>query len=117
MGRAVSRLLLACVVSLTLPGLTGTPKRSHDPQPQPDANDARAPGCSAEQRRQTLRELQAEVFQAAPRTLDSLNAAVQRGGPLAGWRLSNGHVVLAGSGAEAVDNAAAKDPMPQLLLY
>jgi hypothetical protein len=64
-----------------------------------------------------MRALQAKVLGAAPRQVDSLAKAVEPGGPLAGWRLSHGLVVLAGAGAVAVDNPAAKDPMPQILLY
>jgi hypothetical protein len=78
---------------------------------------ARETGCTPEQRREALRALQTQVLQAAPRQLDSLEKAIQPGGPLAGWGLSHGHVVLATAGAVALDNLKAKDPMPQLLLY
>lgn len=57
------------------------------------------------------------MLQVVPRQLASLEEAIKPGGPLAGWRLSHGHVVLAGGGAVPVDNLRAQDPMPQLLLY
>jgi hypothetical protein len=57
------------------------------------------------------------VLEVAPRQLNALEKAVQPGGPLAGWRLSHGHVVIAGGGAVPLDNLEAQDPMPQLLLY
>jgi hypothetical protein len=43
--------------------------------------------------------LQMRVLEVAPRQLNALEKAVQPGGPLAGWRLSHGHVVIAGGGA------------------
>jgi hypothetical protein len=74
-------------------------------------------GCTPEQRHEVLRALQTHVLEVAPRQLDSLEKAVQPGGPLAGWRLSHGHVVIAGGGAVPLDHLAAQDPMPPLLLY
>jgi hypothetical protein len=78
---------------------------------------ARETGCSARQRDETLRALQREVLASAPREVASLAAATQPGGPLAGWRLSHGHVVLSTAGAVGVDNVRAAPPRPQLLLY
>ena len=46
-----------------------------------------------------------------------MDRAIQAGGPLAGWRLTHGHVVMAHSGAVPVGNLAAKEPLPQLLQY
>jgi hypothetical protein len=88
----------------------------------PASSAPRAPGdqtaaCTPDERHQALKTLQAQVTQAAPQRLDSLEQAVRPGGPLAGWRLSHGHVVLASAGAVAVDKVRTKDPMPQLLLY
>jgi hypothetical protein len=78
---------------------------------------ADATGCTPEERRDELRALQARVLATAPRDIDSLTEAIAPGGALAGWRLSHGLVVLEGAGAVAVDNLAAKEPMPPLLLY
>jgi hypothetical protein len=78
---------------------------------------ARGTGCTAQQRRAELRARQSEVLSVAPRQVDSLDRATQPGGPLEGWRLSHGLAVLDGSEAVAVDDLAAKDPMPPLLLY
>jgi hypothetical protein len=74
-------------------------------------------GCSPEQRREALKTMQEEVLRYVPAELSSLGEALQTGGPLAGWRLSHGYVVLAGAVAVAVDNIAAKGPVPPLLLY
>jgi hypothetical protein len=74
-------------------------------------------GCTPEQRRGVLRALQMQMLEVAPRQLDSLEKAVQPGGPLTGWRLSHGHVVIAGGGGVPLANLEAKDPMPPLLLY
>jgi hypothetical protein len=73
--------------------------------------------CSAEQRREALKTMQTEVLRSVPAELPSLGKALEPDGALAGWRLSHGYVVLATAGAVAVDNIAAKDPIPQLLLY
>jgi hypothetical protein len=83
-----------------------------------DAESGSAPvDCTPERRREALRALQSAVTSIAPREVDSLDEATQPGGPLAGWRLSHGLVVMDGAEAVAVDNLAAKDPMPPLLLY
>jgi hypothetical protein len=79
--------------------------------------DPERTGCSAEQRREALKTMQEEVLRSVPGLISSLGDALQPGGPLAGWRLSHGYVVLAGAGAVAVDNIEAKDPVPPLLLY
>ena len=87
------------------------------PEPFPPQVTAQHTGCTPEQRREVLRALQTQVLAVAPRQLDSLEHAVQPGGLLAGWRLSHGHVVIAGGGAVPLDHLKAKDPMPPLLLY
>jgi len=89
---------------------TGQPTAS---EPMP----VKPTGCTEQQRADTLREKQATVLQFAPRTLPSLDAATAEGGPLAGWRLSHGYVVLAGAGGVALDNVETQSPLPQLLLY
>jgi hypothetical protein len=60
--------------------------------------------------------MQAEVLALAPHRLDSLVKAIEPGGPLAGFILSHGHVVLA-HGAVPVGNIRATAPWPHLLLY
>jgi hypothetical protein len=72
--------------------------------------------CTTEQRRDALRRMQTEVFALVPHRLDSLAKAIEPGGPLAGFILSHGHVVLA-HGAVPVGNVRATDPWPHLLLY
>jgi len=72
--------------------------------------------CTTEQRRDALRSMQAEVLALAPHRLDSLVKAIEPGGPLAGFILSHGHVVLA-HGAVPVGNIRATAPWPHLLLY
>jgi hypothetical protein len=74
-------------------------------------------GCTAAQRSAVLRAMQAAVENAAPTRIDSLEKAVAPGGALPGWRLAHGYVVLSGAGAVGLDNLAAVDPMPPLLLY
>src|SRR2546421_10506768 len=54
--------------------------------------------CTTQQRRDALRSMQAEVLALAPQRLDSLVKAIEPGGPLAGWIMSHGHVVLAHGG-------------------
>jgi hypothetical protein len=79
---------------------------------------ARAAGdCTPEQRDAALRANQAAVLGVAPDTLASLTDAIGPGGPLAGWQLTHGLVVLAGAGAVAVYGSAARAPMPPVLLY
>jgi hypothetical protein len=92
---------------------------SAPPQPEssPPPVTAQQTGCTSEQHREVLRALQTQVLAGAPRHLESIEHAVQPGGPLAGWRLSRGHVVIAGGGAVPLDHLKAKDPMPPLLLY
>ena len=72
--------------------------------------------CTAQERRDALRSMQAEVLALAPPRLDSLVKAIAPGGPLAGWIMSHGHVVLA-HGAVPVGNIRATAPWPHLLLY
>lgn len=91
------------------PGAQSAP---HTPRLTPEQT-----GCSPEERRAALKEMQAEVLQAAPLELESLQRALRPRGPLAGWGLSHGYVVLAGAGAVVVDNLQARPPLPQLLLY
>lgn len=74
-------------------------------------------GCTAEERRSALRDMQAQVLDAVPEEVDSLKEATAADGPLAGWRLSHGLVVLSSAGAVAIDNIKTRDPVPQLLLY
>src|SRR5512145_2817094 len=72
--------------------------------------------CTTEQRRDALRRMQSEVLALAPHRLDSLLKAIEPGGPLAGWIMSHGHVVLA-HGAVPVGNIRATELWPHLLLY
>jgi hypothetical protein len=81
------------------------------------ANPSGTTNCGTQRRAEVLRSLQRQVLQSVPHQLDSLEDATKRGGRLEGWRLSHGHVVLAGAGAVAVDNTHMRPPMPQLLLY
>jgi hypothetical protein len=74
-------------------------------------------GCTREQRDETLRGWQSHVLDIAPRQIASLDRAIAQGGPLAGWRLSHGYAVVAGSGGVAIDNITAREPTPQVLLY
>jgi hypothetical protein len=80
----------------------------------PDGNTTGA--CTDEARGDSLRALQERVLAVVPRTLDSLEGAVDAGGPLDGFELSHGHVVLSGMGVTVVHIRAA-EPMPQLLIY
>jgi hypothetical protein len=93
-------------------GVSATQRSTFQPRVTPAET-----GCSLEERRAALREIQEQVLAAVPERLDSLEKAIQPGGPLAGWGLGHGYVVLAGSGAVGVDNIKAKEPVPQLLLY
>jgi hypothetical protein len=88
-------------------------------QPIPYAPTAlsAATGCSPAERQQALRDMQDEVLAAAPNELESFAAAIEPGGPLAGWRLSHGYAALATAGAVATDNLEAPPPLPPLLLY
>lgn len=72
--------------------------------------------CTTEQRREALRSMQSEVLKLAPLRLDSLVKAIATEGPLAGWILSHGHVVLSHGGVP-VGNIRATDPWPHLLVY
>jgi hypothetical protein len=87
------------------------PVHSHSSPP------ASLQSCTPEARLAALRALQEQVLQVVPRQVDSLEKAIQPGGPLAGWRLSHGLVVLSSAGAVAVDNITAKEPVPPVLLY
>jgi len=87
------------------------------PESSPPPVMAQPIGCTPEQRRTVLRALQAQVLAVAPRHLESIEHAVRPGGPLAGWRLSHGHAVIAGGGAVPLDYLEAQNPMPPLLLY
>jgi hypothetical protein len=113
--RQLPLYLVGLVVLIAFLGFGGT--ASPQPKSSPPQVTAQRTGCTSEQRREALRALQTQVLRVAPRQLDSLEKAVQPGEPLAGWRLSHGHVVLASAGAVAVDNPRAKAPMPPLLLY
>jgi hypothetical protein len=73
--------------------------------------------CTAGQREALLRSWQELVLKTFPREVDSLDTATRSGGPLEGWRLSHGHVVIAGGGAVPLDNPKMKAPMPQILMY
>lgn len=73
--------------------------------------------CTPEQRREALRAMQAEVLQSAPLELRSMQKALDAGGPLEGWRLSHGYVVLATAGAVAAYNLQPIPPRPPVLLY
>jgi hypothetical protein len=72
------------------------------PDPSPPRVTAQQTGCTHAQRREALGRLQTEVLQVAPRQVESLEMAVQPDGPLPGWQLSHGHVVLAEAGAVGV---------------
>jgi hypothetical protein len=74
-------------------------------------------GCSALDRRDALKAMQAEVLTAAPAHVESMKSVLAPSGALAGWRLSHGFVVLAAAGAIVIDNMEAKPPLPQLLIY
>lgn len=74
-------------------------------------------GCTPAQRNEVLRSWQSLVQRTFPREVQSLTDATRPGGPLQGWRLSHGHVVIAGGGAVPLDNANNKAPMPQILMY
>jgi hypothetical protein len=119
--RQTSRSLAALGVLLCSAAFAAPASARERPAPAHPSNlqgpGERETGCTPEQRREALRALQAEVLRLAPRAVDSLERAVQPGGPLAGWRLSHGLVVIDGGGAVPVDNLAAKDPLPPLLLY
>jgi len=73
--------------------------------------------CTAKQRNQMLRSLQTRVLAHLPQRVDALDRAVAPGGPLAGWMLSHGLVVLAGSGGVAVHKLDVTYPLPQVLIY
>jgi hypothetical protein len=81
------------------------------------AGDGAGSGCTESERRDALRAMQSAVLAAAPDRIPSMRQALAPGGPLAGWRLAHGYVVLAGAGAVGVDNLAAREPQPPLLLY
>lgn len=74
-------------------------------------------GCTRHQREEVLRAMQTEVLQAVPTELVSFADAREPGGPLKGWGLSHGYVVLDTAGAVATDNLRAAPPVPPLLLY
>lgn len=115
----LSGTFTVCLMGLLLPITTVVSTDIARPQPDvlPAGDAARRADCTPEQRRDSLRALQARVLRVAPTQLESLEEAVQPGGALAGWQLSHGLVVLASAGAVGVDNIEARDPMPQLLLY
>ena len=87
------------------------------PRPADEAVPVKPTGCRPDERSGMLRELQQAVFKLAPQRIASLDKAILPGGPLAGWRLSHGLVVLAGAGAVALDSMTTRYPQPQLLLY
>ena len=84
---------------------------------RPAGARAASPSCAPAQRREALREAQAEVTRAVPLELPSLDKATAEGGPLERWQLSHGHVVLAGAGGVAVHNLEVPAPLPQVLIY
>jgi hypothetical protein len=91
------------------------PPQSFTPDPTPERT-----GCTAEARRETLAAMQKQVLAAVPTKLESLKQALAPGGPLEGWNLSHGTVVLESAGAVAIDNVENRrpeDPRPPLLLY
>jgi hypothetical protein len=77
---------------------------------QTPSNPQETTGCGVPRRGEILRSLQKQVLQSVPLKLDSLEDATKRGGQLEGWRLSHGHVVLAGAGSVAVDNPNMRRP-------
>jgi hypothetical protein len=89
--------------------------------PQPDSSPSRITAqqtdCTPKQRREVLRSMQRQVFEAFPRQLDSLGKAVLPDGPLARWQLPHGYVVLAGQGAVSLGSVESKYPLPQVLQY
>lgn len=87
------------------------------PPPHPPAASTASTGCTAEQRERALLSLREEALKRAPDQVESLEQALEPEGPLAGYRLSHGLVVLKGSGAVALDNPAAVAPAPSLLFY
>jgi hypothetical protein len=74
------------------------------------------PPCTPQEREATLRALQQTVLDTFPHQVDSLSDAVKPGGPLEGWFLSHGHVVMANSGAVSV-GTRRPGSLPQLLFY
>jgi hypothetical protein len=102
--------MIARMLRLLLPLTVAIGCAARAPSPQ-------ATGCTTAERTAMLRAMQDDVLARAPRRLASLDAALGAGGPLAGWRLSHGYVVLAGTGGVAVDDIRAVPPMPHLLLY
>ncbi len=107
------RVLSACMI-LGCAALAAA-ARAEEPSPRPEPTAVRT-SCTAEERREALRAEQEQVLAAAPREVESLVAALEPGGPLAGWRLSHGLVVLAGGGVVALDRIDAPPPLPPLLL-
>lgn len=85
-------------------------------QPESQATATTA-GCTREERQDALRAMQAEVQLSVPTDLVSFADARKPGGPLEGWGLSHGYVVLDTAGAVATDNLQAVPPVPPLLLY
>jgi len=61
--------------------------------------------------------LQTHVLDTFPHEVESLETATRLGGSLEGWRLSHGHVVIAGGGAVPIDNVNMRAPTPQILMY
>ncbi len=72
--------------------------------------------CTPDQRRESLRALQARVTSTFPATFTSFDSLAVRGGPFEGYNLSHGYVVLEGMGMALV-NVRPKDGGPQLLFY
>lgn len=81
------------------------------------AGVARDGGCTADERRKALQSVQSKVLSVVPERVDSLTKQIRAGGSLEGWRLSHGHVVIAGGMAVPMDNVNAKDPWPPVLFY
>ncbi len=102
--------LLAFGIFVTVPGA------AVPPQPE-QVETPRTAGCTPAERQAALRAMQAEVLQSVPTELVSFADARKPGGPLEGWGLSHGYVVLDTAGAVATDNLKAVPPVPPLLLY
>jgi hypothetical protein len=105
-----SVIAIAAIVSYRPPAVAQSAATNH-------AMPVTPTGCTPRERMTVLRELQQHVLATVPRRVNSLDQAIQPGGPLAGWRLSHGHAVLASAGAVGIDNVKTQYPTPQLLLY
>jgi hypothetical protein len=114
--RTACTVALPCCLSLAL-STFGSASGSALPSILGVSRGPAADSCAPSQRRDALRAMQAAVLAAAPDRIASMTKALAPGGPLAGWRLAHGHVVLSTAGAIGVDNLEAREPLPPLLLY